>query len=851
MMFASDKCMKCISSFGSTAPRIHRLLVALCGAFCLGFLPLPVSAALWTSTNLVSWVPGVTVGVQGGIDQYYPGGSKQRTNLIDVTKAPYNADPTGKTDDTAALQSAMNAATNNQVVYLPPGTYLLNQTLNIALNQSISSPRPITVRGAGTNTIIKCGFTGGYQIFVGSASDYNWTYPASGNTIAPGGFVKGSTNLAISDTSAFVVGGLARIEVNNDTNQFDDPVTVHVSSYQHVRGQTVMITAKTATTLTFWPPLYSNYGGLGGSIYCVQYQANQVGLEDFELEMTNCGIDTIGITFEQCVNCWLRNITIRHCHSYCTLIQDTDFQTIVHCDIEQTIHSGMNGAGIEPIDSCAGLIENNIIAQNFPGIEVDFASCGNVFGYNFIWDTYQTQSGNGIDSNHGPHNSFNLYEGNEAPYFQADGWFGSVSDDTLFRNWFHGVQPETPGSFYEVLSLNRFTRNYNLIGNLFGTNGCLPGNLRFGDPYIGSWGNDGTNAPAWPDWNKMLTSAPGSGPGQDAFYEFDTNVLRTTTFIGNYYFSSNHLESMSGFTLGNSLYQTSKPAWFGNLTWPPFDPASPSTATFTGIPAGYRYFFGSEPPGVGSGSTNNPPVVAPPTGLQVMAAANSGNSASNSVPAPNVAWWKMIETAGSTLTDYTGNGNSGTTVASPAWESPGLLLNGASQYVAVARNKGLPLYGTAASNDVTVSMWVYIEGSSSEEVLYSEGTNGGGGRFFIDYNNSANPGKISIYLPTVDSPAVLAGNTTLSLNTWYNIVWTDNAGTAQLYINGVADGANFSYTPAVSGGTSGIGIGAVYDGQQGDTFAFTDGIIADMRLWNNALSSAQVSAIYSAGKVSQ
>lgn len=47
-------------------------------------------------------------------------------------------------------------------------------------------------------------------------------------------------------------------------------------------------------------------------------------------------------------------------------------------------------------------------------------------------------------------------------------------------------------------------------------------------------------------------------------------------------------------TLPDSLYRGSKPDWFGNLTWPPFDAASPGTPAYTQIPAGYRYVNGNE-----------------------------------------------------------------------------------------------------------------------------------------------------------------------------------------------------------------------------------------------------------------
>jgi hypothetical protein len=50
--------------------------------------------------------------------------------LVDVTKAPFHADPTGREDSTAALQAAIRFARDHQMVcFFPPGIYLASDTL--------------------------------------------------------------------------------------------------------------------------------------------------------------------------------------------------------------------------------------------------------------------------------------------------------------------------------------------------------------------------------------------------------------------------------------------------------------------------------------------------------------------------------------------------------------------------------------------------------------------------------------------------------------------------------------------------------------------------------------------------
>lgn len=51
--------------------------------------------------------------------------------LLDVTKTPYSADPTGKVDSTATIQRAVNDARDHGLVcFFPEGTYLISDTLS-------------------------------------------------------------------------------------------------------------------------------------------------------------------------------------------------------------------------------------------------------------------------------------------------------------------------------------------------------------------------------------------------------------------------------------------------------------------------------------------------------------------------------------------------------------------------------------------------------------------------------------------------------------------------------------------------------------------------------------------------
>jgi hypothetical protein len=91
------------------------------------------------------------------------------------------------------------------------------------------------------------------------------------------------------------------------------------------------------------------------------------------------------------------------------------------------------------------------------------------------------------------------------------------------------------------------------------------------------------------------------------FQEKDLDVASTsdggTTILAGNYIVNNNVpggeipagESLGGDTLPASLYRSSKPAFFGNLDWAPFDSTEVSPLpTYNDIPAAYRYINGNE-----------------------------------------------------------------------------------------------------------------------------------------------------------------------------------------------------------------------------------------------------------------
>lgn len=232
---------------------------------------------------------------------------------------------------------------------------------------------------------------------------------------------------------------------------------------------------------------------------------------------------------------------------------------------------------------------------------------GNAVCYNFNTDSRNTQSAAyvapGFNANHWPHGIMNLWEGNVGEGFQADGYHGSASHQTVFRNWFHGMSTNSVHHRMPI-DLPRAEYYFNVVGNVLGWTWATNTSVEYemtGEP---QWYNDtgciyrlgypnmGNNSlkdvsPVLVGYSNYVTSFP------------DTKVTSTLIRHGNYDFKS-ATQVWDGripdHSIPNSYFYTNKPAFFGNLRWPPFDPANPMAAASTNIPAGYRYIMGTEPP---------------------------------------------------------------------------------------------------------------------------------------------------------------------------------------------------------------------------------------------------------------
>lgn len=567
--------------------------------------PIRPAAGIVPQQCLMDWIPGVTVGVPGGIPD-------RKTIGVTVDTAKYG---TGSVDASEAIAAAIDACKPGQVVFIPAGTY--------RIDKRIYRPRcsNITIRGAGMGkTILKSSAKG--EILRLGASD--WPRPPATLAVT-GGATKGSRVLKVADASSLTVGNLVRVE------QDDPPYAIlgpRPTTNCKLMSVMLRVAAKTADTVTLSHPMPMDLMLNPKLVQLKIAPLVNTGVEDLTADCN--AMAGAGIAFEQSWGCWIKNVEVTKSTNRQLFLICFSAGEVRHCYTHDVVGGGPNHEGIDFYqDCCFNLIEDNITYNGgFPGIILGDSKggcAGNVIAYNFAYGANTGaggMAGMDISVSHGPHNMLNLVEGNIAGGMGSDGYFGSTSHITVLRNWFTATHPTATENLIAV-NIGRWNTSFSLVGNILGTSEfsstgqfqpetpfsyTTPVIYKLGFPNMGNNGFSKTWGPTTPpDYTKQSANQPGGnsfGTGGKSLQELDLTVTGTMIRHGNYDYLTKKIAwdpAISDHTIPNSYYLTGKPALFGSLAWPPLDPTSPPGAfndeNLCKIPAGYRYVHGKDPPG--------------------------------------------------------------------------------------------------------------------------------------------------------------------------------------------------------------------------------------------------------------
>ena len=186
----------------------------------------------------------------------------------------------------------------------------------------------------------------------------------------------------------------------------------------------------------------------------------------------------------------------------------------------------------------------------------------------------------------------------------------------------------------------------------------------------------------------------------------------------------------------------------------------------------------------------------------------------------------MQENAGSNTYDASRCGNDGA-LTGCKWVEKGVEFNGSSDYI----DCGNPITEVSKNECHTVSMLVNAtaDDTVNGRIIFAN-TVATDNRIGILFRDGLI--RVGIYDGSYNSCSGA-----ISLNNWYHICYTYDTTTIILYINGITQtGVELPYL--VSG--SRITIGCAIDKTQ----RFFDGSISDVRIYNRALSAAEIEAMY-------
>ena len=186
---------------------------------------------------------------------------------------------------------------------------------------------------------------------------------------------------------------------------------------------------------------------------------------------------------------------------------------------------------------------------------------------------------------------------------------------------------------------------------------------------------------------------------------------------------------------------------------------------------------------------------------------------------------------GTTVTDLSGNGNTGTMAAGVSYSSSNggiMTMNGSG---AITTNYKVP--GTARSH----FYWVKYASLNNGSGYQLSGTQEGGAYTYIGIQNG---GQVYFYIGSNIGAAIA---TTVATNTWYQLGQVINAsGTVTIYVNGVS-----VYT--TSGSLGGAATSSNFQiGSINNNYYLNGGSMGLITLYGTDLSAAQVTQNYDATK---
>lgn len=199
-----------------------------------------------------------------------------------------------------------------------------------------------------------------------------------------------------------------------------------------------------------------------------------------------------------------------------------------------------------------------------------------------------------------------------------------------------------------------------------------------------------------------------------------------------------------------------------------------------------------------------------------------------------IGWWKFDEGTGTSATDFSGGGNTGTLTGGPTWVA-GIVGPGALSFDRTNDYVDIPGTLTIPANTFTLSMWVNLNSAVLTDTLFGQSNTASSFAFRVNDN-------LSITALVTGASLAVTNNSIVLENTRQHIVYSRSgtgAGKHAIYLDGVSQAlvtdSELNYVATTN---------AKQIGQRGDGLSFAGGVIDDVRIYNRALSASDVLELF-------
>jgi hypothetical protein len=202
--------------------------------------------------------------------------------------------------------------------------------------------------------------------------------------------------------------------------------------------------------------------------------------------------------------------------------------------------------------------------------------------------------------------------------------------------------------------------------------------------------------------------------------------------------------------------------------------------------------------------------------------------------------------SGTTWTDLSGNGNTGTLVNGVGYNSSNLgslSFDGVDDYVNFTDKPEFTFTDAKFSLEV---FFRYVNKTDTDNSIIGKRDYGLTQREynFYMYEPSSIPTLRFIISSNLTANWTIVESSTIQKNTWYHAVATSDAGVGRIYLNGVLNATNNSMNSSTTNGTSPLTIGNAFN--SGSALQYFNGSIPLARIYNRALTAAEIQQNFNA-----